>query len=54
MNNILSRTVICLALILFAVLSFFPLAERFSAPERYTELRSTPNPSTRKRTPCSS
>lgn len=37
MNNILSRTVICLALILFAVLSFFPLAARFSAPERYTE-----------------
>ena len=36
MNNILSRTVICLALILFAVLSFFPLAARFSAPERYT------------------
>ena len=37
MNNILSRTVICLALILFAVLSFFPLAARVSAPERYTE-----------------
>lgn len=36
MNNILSRTVICLALILFAVLSFFPLAARVSAPERYT------------------
>ena len=37
MNNALSKTVICLALILFGVLSFFPLAARFSAPERYTQ-----------------
>ena len=37
MNNILSRTVICLALILFAVISIFPLAARLSAPERYAE-----------------
>ena len=36
MNKILSKTVICLALILFAVVSFFPLANRFSSPERYT------------------
>ena len=33
MNNALSKTVICLALILFGVLSFFPLAARFSAPD---------------------
>ena len=37
MNNALSKTVICLALILFGVLSFFPLAARSAAPERYTE-----------------
>ena len=37
MNNALSKAVICLMLVLFAVLSFFPLANRFSSPERSTE-----------------
>ena len=36
MNNALSKTVICLMLVLFAVLSFFPLANMFSSPQRYT------------------
>lgn len=46
MNNILSKVVICLALILFAVVSFFPLAQRFSAPERYTEYTESINDKT--------
>ena len=37
MNNVLTKTVICLLLVLFAVVSFFPLAERFSSPERYSD-----------------
>ncbi|MCR5576045.1 MAG: hypothetical protein K6F56_03445 [Oscillospiraceae bacterium] len=35
MNNALSKFVICLSLVLFAVVSFFPLANRYSSPERY-------------------
>lgn len=37
MNNALSKTVICLSLVLLAVVSFFPLANRMSEPARYAE-----------------
>ena len=37
MNNALSKTVICLSLVLLAVVSFFPLANRMSEPARYSE-----------------
>ncbi len=36
MNNVLTKTVICLLLVFLAVISFFPLAEHFSSPERYS------------------
>lgn len=36
MNNAASKIVICIALVAFAVLSFFPLAQKASMPERYT------------------
>ena len=36
MNRTVSKIVVCVALLVFAVVCFFPLAEKGSAPERYT------------------
>lgn len=37
MNKPVTKAVICLALIVIAVVSFFPIAQRYTSPERYTD-----------------
>ena len=37
MNNTATKIVICIALIAIAVVSFFPIAERYTSPDRYTD-----------------
>ena len=37
MNSTLSKVVIILSLLAIALVSFFPLADRFTSPERYTD-----------------
>ena len=37
MNKPVTKVVICLALIVIAVVSFFPIAQRYTSPERYTD-----------------
>ena len=37
MNKTATKIVICIALIAIAVVSFFPIAERYTSPERYTD-----------------
>ena len=37
MNNTLTKIAICLALIAIAAVSFFPVAARYTTPERYTD-----------------
>ncbi len=37
MNKPVTKAAICLALIVIAVVSFFPIAQRYTSPERYTD-----------------
>lgn len=37
MNNTATKIVICIALIAIALVSFFPIAQRYTAPDRYTD-----------------
>ena len=37
MNKPVTKVVICLALIVIAVVSFFPIAQRYTSPDRYTD-----------------
>ena len=37
MNKTVTKVVICLALIVIAVVSFFPIAQRYTSPDRYTD-----------------
>jgi len=37
MNNTATKIVICIALIAIALVSFFPVAQRYTDPERYTD-----------------
>ena len=37
MNKPVTKVVICLALIVIAVVSFFPIAQRYPSPDRYTD-----------------
>lgn len=37
MNNTAAKIVICIALIAIAAVSFFPIAERYTSPDRYTD-----------------
>jgi len=37
MNKTATKVAICLALIVIAVVSFFPIAQRYTSPDRYTE-----------------
>ena len=37
MNKPVTKAVICLALIVIAVVSFFPIAQRYTSPDRYTD-----------------
>ena len=37
MNNTATKIVICIALIAIALVSFFPIAQRYTTPDRYTD-----------------
>ena len=46
MNNTVTKVAICLALVVIAVVSFFPIADRYTSPDRYTDYAASINEKT--------